>query len=100
MRCATPGCNDAARHSRAAALACAIGLAGCNSAPSQAILGSYFPSWMLCALAGIGGAILARLLFVAAGLDRALPAPPLVYLALTIALAFATWVLGGSFRSF
>lgn len=48
---------------------------------------------MLCALAGIGGAILARLLFVAAGLDRALPAPPLVYLALTIALAFATWLL-------
>ena len=53
--------------SRAVALASAIGLAGCNDAPSQTILGSYFPSWMLCALVGIGAAVVARLLFVAAG---------------------------------
>jgi hypothetical protein len=74
-------------------MASAATLAGCTAAPSQTILGSYFPSWMLCALAGIGGAVLARVLFGAVGLDRTLPAPPLVYLALMIAFAFATWLL-------
>jgi hypothetical protein len=68
-------------------------LAGCSPAPSQNILGSYFPSWMLCALAGIGMTVIVRQLLGAAGLDKALPAPLLVYLALTSAFAFATWLL-------
>src|SRR5271155_5293617 len=68
-------------------------LAGCSAAPTQNILGSYFPSWMLCALAGLAATILARQLLVVAGLDRALPAPLLVYLALAVAFAFATWLL-------
>jgi hypothetical protein len=28
-------------------------LNGCDGAPSRNILGSYFPSWMVCALVGI-----------------------------------------------
>jgi hypothetical protein len=68
-------------------------LAGCSSAPSQNILGSYFPSWMLCALAGVGITIVLRQILVAAGLDKALPAPLLVYLAFTVAFAFATWLI-------
>ena len=28
-------------------------LSGCSSAPSRNILGSYFPSWMICALIGM-----------------------------------------------
>ena len=38
-------------------------LASCTHAPAFNILGSYFPAWMLCALAGIVLAILLRLLF-------------------------------------
>jgi len=68
-------------------------LAGCSAAPSQNILGSYFPSWMLCALAGLGATIVLRQIFVAAGLDKALPVPLLVYLACAVAFAFATWLI-------
>jgi hypothetical protein len=32
-------------------------LDGCNGAPSRNILGSYFPSWMVCALVGIALAL-------------------------------------------
>jgi len=76
-----------------AGLALSFALAGCSQAPSQNILGSYFPSWMLCALAGIGLTVVARQLLGAVGLDRALPVPLLVYLALATAFAFATWLL-------
>jgi hypothetical protein len=78
---------------RQAALLAPAALAGCSAAPSQNILGSYFPSWMLCALAGVGITIVLRQIFVAAGLDKALPAPLLVYLAFTVAFAFATWLI-------
>lgn len=69
-----------------------IGLTGCGGAPSQNILGSYFPSWMLCVLAGIGAAIIVRQGLAAAGIDKVLPAPLLVYLAFTVFFAFATWL--------
>jgi hypothetical protein len=69
-----------------------MGLAGCTGAPSENILGSYFPSWMLCVLAGIGAAILVRQGLVAVGIDKALPAPLLVYLAFTVFFAFAIWL--------
>ena len=68
------------------------GLAGCSSAPSQDIFGPYFPSWMLCALAGLGVTFLFHQLFVATGIDKALPAPLVVYLALAVAVAFSTWI--------
>ena len=70
-----------------------IGLVGCSSAPTQNILGSYFPSWMICALVGIGATIVVRQFLVATGIDKALPAPLVVYLALTVAFAFATWLV-------
>lgn len=68
-------------------------LAGCRSAPSQNILGSYFPSWMICVLVGLGATVVVRQLLVATGLDETLPAPLIVYLALTAAFAFATWLV-------
>ncbi len=69
------------------------GLAGCSAAPSHDILGSYFPSWMICALVGLGAAAVVRLLLGLAGIDKALPVPVIVYLALTVAFAFATWLV-------
>lgn len=81
------------RRTPCGAAALLIGLAGCNAAPSQNILGSYFPSWMICALAGGGAAVVARQLLIAVGLDRTLPVPVVVYLALAVAFAFAAWLL-------
>ena len=69
-----------------------LGLSGCSPAPSQNILGSYFPSWMLCALAGLGMTVVVRQVFVLVGIDKSLPVPLVVYLALAVAFAFATWL--------
>ncbi len=74
------------------ALWAAIPLAGCSPAPSQNILGSYFPSWMICALAGLGMTIVVRQVFVLTGIDKDLPVPLVVYLAVVVAFAFATWL--------
>lgn len=76
-----------------AATSWALVLAGCSVAPSQNILGSYFPSWMLCALGGIGCATIARQLLAAVGIGKYLPAPLVVYLALATAFSFGIWLL-------
>src|ERR1700676_1985767 len=77
---------------RAVTGAAPIGVAGCNNAPAQNILGSFFPSWMLCVLAGIGAAILVRQGLAVVGIDKTLPAPLLVYLAFMVFFAFAVWL--------
>jgi hypothetical protein len=76
-----------------AALLSFSGLTGCSAAPSQNILGSYFPSWMLCVFAGLGATVVFRQILVATGLDKSLPAPLVVYSALTVAFAFGSWLL-------
>jgi hypothetical protein len=68
-------------------------LAGCSASPSVNIFGSYFPSWMLCAFAGLVLAALTSVAFGAAGIDKVLPVPLLVYLALSVAFAFGAWLL-------
>jgi hypothetical protein len=68
-------------------------LGGCDGAPSRNILGSYFPSWMVCALVGISLALAARAILKAAGLLEELPVPFLVMLAIACAGTFATWLM-------
>jgi hypothetical protein len=75
------------------AVAVLSALAGCNGAPSRNILGSYFPSWMVCALAGIALALIARAIFKASGLLEQLPVPFVVMLAIACAGTFALWLL-------
>ena len=48
---------------------------------------------MICALAGLGATVVVRQLLVATGLDNTLPAPLVVYLALTATFAFAIWLV-------
>ena len=76
----------------AAALALAV-LAGCSGAPSRNILGSYFPSWMVCALGGIAVGLLARSVLKAAGVLEEVPAPFAVILAIIVAASCALWLL-------
>ncbi len=66
---------------------------GCSSAPSRSILGSYFPSWMICVLVAMGLTIIVRLVLAKVGVADELPAPILVYLSLTLAFTFALWLL-------
>jgi len=68
-------------------------LTGCSSAPSRNILGSYFPSWMICALIGLGATVVFRAVLAKAGIDGELPMPIVVYLAFATAVALAIWLL-------
>ena len=73
---------------------CLSGLvAGCDGAPSRNILGSYFPSWMVCALAGIALALEARAVLKLTGLLQEIPAPLVVLLAFGCAVNFALWLV-------
>jgi hypothetical protein len=68
-------------------------LAGCDGAPSRNILGSYFPSWMVCALVGLALALTARAIFKASGILEELPVPLVVMLAIGFAGTFAMWLI-------
>ena len=70
-----------------------ITVGGCNGAPSRNILGSYFPSWMVCALMGIALALVARAIFKASGLLEELPVPFVVLVAIACAGTFAMWLI-------
>ncbi|CNH72280.1 YtcA family lipoprotein [Yersinia pekkanenii] len=67
-----------------------IALSGCTrvAAPSFALLGSYFPSWLACAFIGVIAAVMARVLFIRVGIDEVLPWRLLVYVCLALAVAF------------
>jgi hypothetical protein len=81
------------RQALAACAAVLLLLGGCSGAPSQNILGSYFPSWMICALIGIGLAVMARQGLALAGVDKFIPVSLLVYLAFAVFFSFATWLV-------
>ena len=87
--------DTAARRLLPSALGVAVStlLSGCSSAPSRSILGSYFPSWMICVLAAIGLTIVVRVVLAKVGIEDELPVPIVVYLAFTLAFSFALWLL-------
>jgi len=68
-------------------------LQACGSAPSRNILGSYFPSWMVCALVALVLTVIVRGVFVRTGIDAVLPAPLIAYLGLFAAFTFAVWLI-------
>lgn len=55
--------------------------------------GAFFPSWMLCLLFGIIGALGLRLVFARLGLEPHLGPLPLVYGCLGLLLAMGVWLL-------
>jgi hypothetical protein len=67
-------------------------LDGCSGSPSRNILGSYFPSWMVCALIGLATALVARAVLKALGVLHELPAPLVVLLSIGCAVTFALWL--------
>jgi hypothetical protein len=85
--------GDRAWAARGLLLAVFVSLGGCNGAPSRNILGSYFPSWMVCALVGIAVAGIARAIFKASGILPELPVPFLVLLAVGCAATFTLWLI-------
>jgi hypothetical protein len=60
--------------------------------PQINVIGSFFPSWMLCAAIGIGVAVIARWLFLHIGIDPYLGPRALVYPSLAILVTLVLWV--------
>ena len=92
-RCAEGVVKGAVFSTRAVIGLFATFLTGCSSAPSRNILGSYFPSWMICALIGMGATVAVRALLAKTGIDAVLPMPIVVYLAFATAFSLAIWLL-------
>jgi len=66
---------------------------GCSRAPSFNILGSFFPSWILCGVLGILLAVVARVFFVRTNFERELSPLILVYPCLALFFTFSIWLL-------
>lgn len=69
--------------------------AGCHSthAPTVDVLGSYFPAWIICIVAGLMLTIIARQFLIGFKLDPHLHPTPLVYLCLSICFTLAVWLI-------
>jgi len=70
------------------ALAAPLGGCVAAGAPSLSLFGAYFPSWLACALAGILGAVIVRVIFIRAGIDDILPVRLPVYVAIAAGIGF------------
>jgi YtcA-like protein len=68
-------------------------LMGCQRAPSFSIVGSYFPDWIFCCLAGIAVALLARWLFVRLRVEREIQPPILIYPCIALSCSVTSWLL-------
>jgi len=66
---------------------------GCSYAPSVPVFGAFFPAWMLCALVGIGFAVILRVLSAATGLSRRVEIPAATYPLVALLFAAAGWIL-------
>ena len=62
------------------------------AAPSIVVFGSYFPAWIVCAIAGVLGAVVARFILARLGVDEFLPLRLLVYLCLAIVFGLGVWL--------
>jgi hypothetical protein len=60
--------------------------------PQINIIGSFFPSWMLCAFIGILAALVTRGLFVRAGIDPYVGPRALVYPSLALLVTLGLWL--------
>jgi hypothetical protein len=71
-------------------------LAGCGEdyhSPTVDVLGSYFPAWMVCILAGLALTIITRQLLIGFKLNTHLHFAALVYPCLMVAFTLAVWLL-------
>jgi YtcA family len=72
---------------------CSTALAGCRRAPTFNILGSFFPSWLICLCAGILFAAAANRLFVHFALDKEILWPVITYPCLVVLFACTLWLI-------
>ena len=78
---------------RTSCIAAIVFEAGCSRAPSFNILGSFFPSWILCGVIGIVLTVGVRILFVRANFEQELSPLILIYPCLAAFFTFSIWLL-------
>jgi hypothetical protein len=78
---------------KALPLTALIFLTGCRGAPSINLVGSFFPSWMLCVAFGVIGVLVLRRVFVRTGIEPHLGAAGVVYFCLWVLLTLGSWLL-------
>ena len=66
---------------------------GCSRAPSFSILGSFFPSWILCGVLGILLTVVVRVFFVRANFEQELSPLIVVYPCLALLFTFSIWLV-------
>ena len=57
------------------------------------VFGSYFPAWIVCAILGVVGAVVARFILARLGVDEFLPLRLVVYLCLAIVFGLGVWLV-------
>ena len=67
--------------------------AGCSGRPAFNILGSYFPSWLVCVAIAIGFTFLAHLFVTTKKLADQLWPLPVVYLSLVCFFSCTLWLI-------
>ncbi len=69
-------------------------LGGCTlrGAPSYEILGAYFPLWLLSAVLGLVGALVAHRIFVSTGWAQTVPLQLSVCMAIGLMVAVLVWL--------
>jgi|GEM_PF-4544094 len=72
------------------ALAC---LSACQTAPAQDVLGSFFPSWLLCAALGAVVSAVLRAVLGVARIEDIVVLPMLTYLAVGLATTLGIWLI-------
>ncbi|KAI3591479.1 hypothetical protein D9X30_3541 [Cupriavidus sp. U2] len=72
----------------------AVPLQGCAGAPAVPLVGAYFPLWLLSALVGIAGALVAWRIFVTTGWAETIRWQLLVNTAIGIMIAEIVWLIG------
>jgi hypothetical protein len=76
-----------------ASLSCLVLTSGCGRAPTFNILGSFFPAWLICMLAGIVLAFGANRLLAYLKIDNEIMWSILVYPCLAFFFACVLWLI-------
>jgi hypothetical protein len=66
---------------------------GCSRAPTFNILGSFFPSWILCGVLGLLLTVAVRLIFVKIEFEQEIGPLILVYPSLAAFFTFTIWLV-------
>jgi hypothetical protein len=76
----------------AAGTAC-VSCAGCSRAPSVGIIGSFFPGWMICLVAGVIATFLARFLLLRYRLEQEVAPLAVFYPCVVVLSTCALWLI-------